>query len=135
MRYLNQNTGAVTTLVVGTFCSTVRHVDIHLKTAADNIVGLFAFNVGNKAHATRVMLICRIIKTLRSRKSSLCHCLKLLSLVPFFWGGPPYGLCLLAASLPLKKWVFVDNFLANRFISFATKYFLSRLFAFGTVQK
>lgn len=57
VRHLNQDARAVTTLVVGSLRTAVGHVDVDLKSAADYVVGLFALDVGDKAHATCVVLV------------------------------------------------------------------------------
>jgi hypothetical protein len=40
-------------------------VDEHLKPLADNLVALFALDAGHKTHAAGIVLIARVIETLR----------------------------------------------------------------------
>jgi hypothetical protein len=72
VRNLNQNTRAVTGLRIAAAGASVGQVDQDLNALLDNLVALVAANAGNKADATRVMLMRRVVKTPRRRQSVIC---------------------------------------------------------------
>ena len=74
MRHLYKDASTVATLVVSSLGTAVSHVDVHLKSAPDYVVGLLALDVGHEADTARVMLVGWIVETLSLGKSSLCHC-------------------------------------------------------------
>ncbi len=65
VRNLDQDAGAVARLRVATRGAAMGEVDQHLKALADNLVALFALDAGHKPHAAGIVLIARVIETLR----------------------------------------------------------------------
>ena len=66
---LNQDAGAVAHQGVGAHRAAMVEIDQKLEPLADNAVGFLAFDVGDKAHAARVMLMPRIVKSLFWRQT------------------------------------------------------------------
>ena len=65
MRNLDEYACAVACLRVATRCAAVGEVDQNLKAFADNLVALFATDAGHQTHATGIVFIPGVIKTLR----------------------------------------------------------------------
>ena len=66
---LNQDAGAVARLRVATRRATVREVDEYLKALANDLVALFAADIGDQAHAAGIVLIAWMIEALRLRSA------------------------------------------------------------------
>ena len=62
---LDQDAGAVAGLRVAARGAAMGEVDQHLEALADNLVALFAADVGDKPHAAGIVLIARVIEALR----------------------------------------------------------------------
>ncbi len=75
MRNLDQDACAVTRLRVATCRPAMSEVDENLEALADNIVALFAANAGDEPHAAGIVLIARMIETLRVRDAATIRCL------------------------------------------------------------
>ncbi len=53
----------------------MRQIDEDLNPFFDYVVGFLAFNIGHKTHTARIVLIARVVKTLRLRQSWHCRLL------------------------------------------------------------
>ena len=69
MRNLNQHAGAVTRLRVASARATVRQVEQNLQALRNNVVAFSAAEAGDKSNAARVMLLRRMVKSLRGRQA------------------------------------------------------------------
>ena len=67
MGNLNQNAGAVAGAGVGAHRAPMGEIEQHLEALLDNAVARLAIEIGDEAHATGIVLQCRIIKSLLSR--------------------------------------------------------------------
>src|SRR3989442_16030527 len=72
MRDLDQQPCPVAGLRITTAGATMRQVDQNLNALLNDLVALLTANAGDKADATRVVLLRRIIKTLRRRQTVVC---------------------------------------------------------------
>ena len=72
VRNLDQNPSAVARFRIAATGPAVGQVDEHLNALANNFMGRVAANAGDKADAARIMLMRRIVKTLRWRQTVLC---------------------------------------------------------------
>src|SRR5271170_6093570 len=68
VRNLNQNAGAIAGFGVAAAGAAMREVDEYFNSLADDLVAFFAANAGYKANAARVMLVRRVVETLRGRE-------------------------------------------------------------------
>ena len=75
MRNLDQDACAVARLRVASRRAAMSEVDKNLEALANNIVALFAANAGDESHAAGIVLIARMIKTLRLRDAATIRCL------------------------------------------------------------
>jgi hypothetical protein len=71
VRDLNQNAGTVAGFRIATTRAPMRQVDQYFNSLADNLMAFFAANAGYKANAARVMLVRRVVETLRGREPGL----------------------------------------------------------------
>ena len=67
---LDQHAGAVAGLGIAPAGAPVRQVDQDFDPLQDDVVGFFAGDVGHKANPASVVLVARIVKTLRLRQTS-----------------------------------------------------------------
>ena len=72
MRDLNQHPGAVAGLGIATARSPVRQIDQNLDSLLDDLMALLTANARDKTDSARVVLVRRIIKTLRRRQTIDC---------------------------------------------------------------
>ena len=63
MGYLQHNTGAVASLVVGALGPAVTHILEHLEGVVYQVMALIAMDVDNHAHATGVVLVVRVVQS------------------------------------------------------------------------
>jgi hypothetical protein len=71
VRNLNQNASAIAGFRIAAAGAAMSQVDEDFNSLADNLVAFFAANAGYKANAARVMLVRRVVETLRGREPSL----------------------------------------------------------------
>ena len=62
---LNQNARAVTRLRIATRRAAMSEVDEHLEALADNLVAFFPANAGDQPHPAGIVLVARVIESLR----------------------------------------------------------------------
>ncbi len=67
VRNLNQNAGAVAGLRVASGSAAMRQIDQNLKTLANDLMTLFAANMGDESHAASIVFVAGMIKSLRLR--------------------------------------------------------------------
>ena len=72
VRNLNQQAGAVAGLRIATAGAAMGQVDQDLNALLNDLVALLAANAGDKPHAAGVVLMRRVIKTLRRRQAVIC---------------------------------------------------------------
>jgi len=76
VRNLDENAGAIARLGIATRRSAMSEVNENLEPFADDVVAFFAADAGHKAHAARIVLILRVIETLRIRETmTVIRCL------------------------------------------------------------
>ena len=73
VRHLHEDTGAVPGVWLTAAGAAVVEIDKNLERLADDLVGLPALYIGDKADAARVVLELRIVKALLCRRSVLFH--------------------------------------------------------------
>ena len=61
MRYLNHDSGSVTTLVVGSLGSTMLHILKQCQGLVNKLVCLVSLQVDHHAYTTGIMLVLRVI--------------------------------------------------------------------------
>ena len=66
---LDQDAGAVAHQRIGAHRAAMVEIDQKLQALADDLMGLGALDVGDKADAARVMLVARVVKTLFRRQT------------------------------------------------------------------
>ena len=81
MRNLNQDAGAIAGFRIAAAGAAVGQVDQDLDALADDVVGLLAIDAGDKADAAGVVLMLRIVKSLRSRDHEYVGSLHSMSFV------------------------------------------------------
>ena len=64
MRHLQQQPGAVTGFRIAAACAAMGEVNQYLEPLLDNVVGLAALDVGDKADTASIVLVPRIVETL-----------------------------------------------------------------------
>jgi hypothetical protein len=67
VRNLDQDTSAVAGLRIATTGATVRQIQEHLYPIANDVVALFAADTGHEPDSAGIMLMRRIVQTLRGR--------------------------------------------------------------------
>src|ERR1700685_3122299 len=67
MRNLNQHTCAVAGLGIAPTCAAVRQIQQHLDAVANDAMALFAANAGHESNPAGIVLLGRIVQTLRGR--------------------------------------------------------------------
>jgi hypothetical protein len=72
VRNLNQDAGAVTSFGIAAAGAAMREIYQDLDSLLDDLVALFAANAGDKAHSTSIVLVRRVVETLRGRQTVLC---------------------------------------------------------------
>jgi len=65
---LNQQACSITRLRIGSRGTTMREIDEDFDAFQDNVVTFFATNVDDETHAAGIVLVRRIVKSLRRRK-------------------------------------------------------------------
>ena len=65
VRNLNQHTGAVAGFRIAAASAAVRQIDQNLNALEDDVVRFLAFDIGHKADAAGIVLVSRIVKSLR----------------------------------------------------------------------
>ncbi len=65
VRNLDQHAGAIAGLRIAAAGAAVSQVDQNLNALDDNVVRLLALDVGDKADAAGIVLVARVVKTLR----------------------------------------------------------------------
>ena len=68
VRDLNQQPGAVAGFRIAAAGAAVRQIDEDLNALFDNVVGLLALDVGHKADAAGIVLLVRVVESLRLRE-------------------------------------------------------------------
>ena len=71
MRNLDQNTRAVTGLGIAASRATMSQIDQYLETLADYLVTLLSADARDQSHTARIVLMLRMIKSLRVRNMSV----------------------------------------------------------------
>ena len=74
VRNLNEDAGAVASFGIASAGAAVGEVDQYLDSLADDVVALLAANVGDKSNATGIVLVRRIVQTLRWRQAIRAFC-------------------------------------------------------------
>src|SRR3954470_18246254 len=72
VRNLNQDAGTISSFGIAAAGSTMREIYQDLDSLLDDLVALFAANAGDKAHSTSIVLVRRVVETLRGRQTVLC---------------------------------------------------------------
>lgn len=69
MRDLNQDAGAISGLWIAAAGAAVGQIHEHLDALLDNVVAFLAANVGHEPNAAGVVLVRRVVETLRGRQT------------------------------------------------------------------
>jgi hypothetical protein len=72
VRNLDEHSGTVASLGIAAARTTMREIDQDLNALLNDLMALFAANARDKSHAAGIMLVRRIIKTLRRRQTVIC---------------------------------------------------------------
>jgi hypothetical protein len=69
---LNQNPGAIAGFWIAATCSAVRKINEDLNPLLNDLMALLSANASHKTDSASVVLVRRIVKTLRRRQTVLC---------------------------------------------------------------
>ncbi|MNI67665.1 hypothetical protein D3C73_1233110 [compost metagenome] len=73
VRNLQHNAGSVTRVRLASLSSPMLHIKEHSQSVANDIMGRFSFNMGNKTHAACIFFELGIIKALFAGQFSVSH--------------------------------------------------------------
>src|SRR5579864_6877225 len=72
VRNLNQDSGAVPGFRIAAACAAMSQVNKDLNSLLDNFVTFFSANTGDKPNAAGIVLVRRVVETLRRRQAIIC---------------------------------------------------------------